>query len=520
MLNQGIGAWPGRLQRKSGSKPAVVFNGEVLTYSGLHRRALALAGALRARGAAAGDRVAFLGENHPSFLETFFAAGMLGAVFVPLNTRLAPPELAYALADSGAGILVHSAGLEPLAVAGSAQVQVRRLVVPDAGASAGAPSPAAPAGQDDAGEDYEQALASAAALDTETPVGLDDPAMILYTSGTTGRPKGAVLTHGNLTWNCFNVLVDYDLGSSDVALMISPLFHVASLDMGVLPTLLKGGTVILEPKFDAGRALELIEQHRATFISGVPTTYQMLCEHPDWAKRDIGSLQKLTCGGSAVPLRVIEAYEARGLAFSCGYGMTETAPGATAVPSDRSREKAGSAGLPHFFTGVRVAAATGEPAGVGEVGEVQIAGPNVIREYWQRPDATEAAFAEGGWFRSGDLGYLDDDGFLFVVDRLKDMIISGGENIYPAEVEQAILALEQVASAAVIGVPDEKWGEVPHAVVVLREGAELDGEAIRAHLAGRLARYKIPRTFEFVTELPRTASGKIRKTDLRRRHAG
>ncbi len=202
--------------------------------------------------------------------------------------------------------------------------------------------------------------------------------MILYTSGTTGRPKGALLTHGNVTWNCLNVMVDFDFSSHDVALMISPMFHVASLDMGVLPTLLKGGTVVLEPKFDPGRTLELIERHRATTISGVPTTYQMLAEHPAWATADLSSLNKLTCGGSAVPMRVLEAYEARGLRFSNGYGMTETAPGATTLPAARSRDKAGSAGLPQFFTDVRIAGFDGITAAPGTVGEIQIKGPNVI----------------------------------------------------------------------------------------------------------------------------------------------
>jgi fatty-acyl-CoA synthase len=293
------------------------------------------------------------------------------------------------------------------------------------------------------------------------------------------------------------------------------MFHVASLDMGVLPTLLKGGTVILEPRFDPPRTLQLIEHHRVTTISGVPTTYQMLCEHPEWPTSDITSLNKLTCGGSAVPLRVLEAYEARGLRFSNGYGMTETAPGATTLPASRSRDKAGSSGLPHFFTDVRIADPAGGPVQQGTVGEIQIKGPNVIREYWNRPDATAGSYADGGWFKSGDMGYKDQDGFVFVSDRLKDMIISGGENIYPAEVEQAIAEIDAVGSVAVIGVPDDKWGEVPRAVVVVREGASLTEQQVRAHLDGRLARYKIPKTVVFVDDLPRTASGKIRKKDLR-----
>lgn len=344
----------------------------------------------------------------------------------------------------------------------------------------------------------------------------DDPAIILYTSGTTGQPKGAVLTHGNLTWNSINVLVDYDVTSSSIALMIAPMFHAASLGMGALPTLLKGGTLVLQDRFEPAAVLAAIEKHSITTLSGVPTTFQLLAEHPAWPTTDISSLRMITCGGSAVPLRVLEAYEKRGLGFSGGYGLTETAPGATSLQAEHSREKIGSAGLPHFFTDIKIAGPTGQPLSQGEVGEILISGPNVIHEYWQRPEASAEAFAEDSWFRSGDLGYTDEDGFLFISDRLKDMIISGGENIYPAEVEQAIMELNSVASVAVIGIPDPKWGEVPRAVVVAGEGMAVSESEVIEHLNGRLARYKIPKTVRIVEELPRTASGKIRKADLRK----
>jgi len=513
--NLGIGSWLQRRRPKSGTKTAVIAGTRELSYEELAGRAARLANAFRDRGVVKGDRVAYLGENDPSFLETLFAAGLLGAVFVPLNTRLAPPEIQFQLRDSGAGLLVHAAALAGLAERGSVETAVRARVVvaDDVGGTGDAGGPGG------AAEWFESVLASGDVLAPDVPVGLDDGAMILYTSGTTGNPKGALLTHGNITWNCLNVLVDFDFSSADVALMISPMFHVASLDMGVLPTLLKGGTVVLEPRFDPSRTLELIQQHRATTISGVPTTYQMLCEHPDWDSTDLSSLNKLTCGGSAVPMRVLEAYERRGLRFSNGYGMTETAPGATTLPAARSRDKAGSSGLPHFFTDVRVADPLDPEAGhaaPGTVGEIQIKGPNVIREYWNRPEASADSYTPDGWFKSGDMGYKDPDGFVFISDRLKDMIISGGENIYPAEVEQAIAELDAVGSVAVIGVPDEKWGEVPRAVVLLRDGARLTEEQLRAHLEGRLARYKIPKSVVFVDEMPRTASGKIRKAELRK----
>ncbi|WP_349898668.1 acyl-CoA synthetase [Parafrigoribacterium soli] len=511
MLNQGLGSWIDRRRAKSGPKAALIFRDVEITYAELASRIDRLANALRERGVEPGSRVAFLGENHPAFLETFFAAGTLGAIFVPLNTRLAAPEVQFALRDAGSSILVHAESLSALAIAGSRDTEVtRRIVVADTQSSEQA------ATDDLVVEDLDSVIGSAEDGRLDVAVSQDDPAMILYTSGTTGFPKGAVLTHGNITWNCFNVLVDYDFLSTDVALMISPLFHVASLDMGLLPTLLKGGTVVLETRFDPARALALIEKYRVTSLSGVPTTFQLLCEHPDWASTDISSLQKLTCGGSAVPLRVLEAYESRGLAFSSGYGMTETAPGATSLSPEKSREKAGSGGLPHFFTDLRIVDAEGRPLPAGETGEIQLSGPNVITEYWNRPEVIAECYADDYWFRSGDMGYVDEDGYLFIADRLKDMIISGGENIYSAEVEQAVAEFEAVASVAVIGVPDKKWGEVPIAVLTVREGYEIATEDIRAHLENRIARYKIPKRVEIVAELPRTASGKVRKAELRR----
>lgn len=342
----------------------------------------------------------------------------------------------------------------------------------------------------------------------------EDLAVILYTSGTTGEPKGACLTHANLTWNAFNVLVDFDVASTDVSLQISPMFHVASLGMCMLPVLLKGATLVVEPKFIPSRALELIEKHGITWLAGVPTTYQLLTEDPAWETTDISTVSKMTCGGSAVPLRVIEAYEQRGLRFTNCYGMTETSPAVTTLPPDRSREKAGSSGISQFWTDFRIVDPMGEAAPSGEPGEILVSGPNVISSYWNRPDA--AGSWEKTWFRTGDMGYTDADGFLYISDRIKDMIISGGENVYPAEVEAAMLRMPAIQSVAVVGVPHDKWGEVPHAVVVLRDGAQhLEASDVEAFLEGQLARYKVPKTLTVVEELPRTASGKIRKNVLR-----
>lgn len=515
MDNNGVGSWLHRRRTKSGPKTALISGARTLSYGELAERTDRLANALKDRGVVKGDRVAYLGENHPSFVETFFACGLLGAIFVPLNTRLAAPELQFQLQDSGSRLLVNAEALETLAACSVEETPVtHRLVVPTDGPTKGSAAKL-PSGV----ERYDEVLQAAVSTPLDQAVSLDDGAMILYTSGTTGKPKGALLTHGNITWNCINTVVDMDLNRNDVALMISPLFHVASLDMGLLPMLLKGATVVLETKFEAGRVLELIGQHQVTTLNGVPTTFQMLCDHPEWSTADLSSLDKLTCGGSAVPRRVLDAYEERGIGFTSCYGMTETAPGATMLPVSRSQDKAGSAGLPQFFTDVRIADPLGGPMPAGQVGEIQISGPNVIKQYWNRPDATAESYADAHWFRSGDMGFQDDDGFLFVSDRIKDMIISGGENIYPAEVEAAIAELDAVGSVAVIGIEDPKWGEVPRAIVTLREGASLSEEQLSSHLEGRLARYKIPKSVVFVDEMPRTASGKIRKVELRKQFA-
>ena len=337
--------------------------------------------------------------------------------------------------------------------------------------------------------------------------------LILYTSGTTGRPKGAVLTHANLTWNTVNQLAHIDVLSTDVALCAAPLFHVTGLGQVSMPTLLKGGTVVVVPKFDAGRFLELVAQRRATCFSAVPTMLQMMCEHPDWESADLSSLRYVIYGGSSITEEVAQAWLDRGVVLQQGYGMTEAAPGVFMALPDGASSRPVSAGVPHFFTDVLLDAGSQQEIGSGQ-GELLVRGPHVFAGYWNRPEETDQVLADG-WYRSGDVVRIDDDGWAYVVDRVKDMIISGGENIYPAEVEAAITELADVTSAAVVAVPDPQWGEVGCAYVVLRAGADLDEIALRAHLEQRLARYKIPRYVDLRDELPRNATGKVLRAVLR-----
>ncbi len=503
MHNKGLGFWLAKRRMKNPDKTAVIFDDQRVTYREFADAADAVAATLWRRGIRKGDSVAYLGENSPQFLQVLFGAAQIGAVFVPVNTRLAPPEVRHILVDSDARALILDPEFLEVAMPGVEAGRIAHVIITGAGTEE---SPG-----------LSRLVASAPGGHLDVDVALDDPAAIIYTSGTTGRAKGAVLSQGNLTWVAINTIVDYDVVSSDVSLMISPLFHAASLGMGAIPVVLKGATLVLEKGFEAGRALAQIERHGVTMLSGVPTTYQLMADHPDWATTDLSTLAKLTCGGSAVPSRILNAYEARGLSFSQGYGMTETSPGATSLAPDRTRDKQGSVGLAHFFTDVRIADEQGDVVPRGTVGEIEVAGPNVFLGYHGLPEATATAFTDDGWFRSGDLGYLDEDGYLFIADRLKDLIISGGENIYPAEVENLISDIEGISGVAVVGVPDDRWGEVPIAVVTLRPDAEVSTAQVRESLDGVLARYKLPKEVVVVEELPRTASGKVRKADLRQR---
>ncbi|WP_275888287.1 acyl-CoA synthetase [Nonomuraea lactucae] len=462
-----------------------------ITYAELADKANRLAAALRARGVNRGDRVAYLGPNHPAAVETFFATGLLGAAYLPLNARLTEAELLFVIRDASPAALVVGPGYG--AVPGAPQVLDPLTPLPDADP-------------------------------IDAPVGLDDLCLIMYTSGTTGRPKGAMLTHANLTWNVYNHLIDLDLRGEDVTLVTAPLFHIAALAQSLLPTLIKGGRAVILSAFDADRVLELIETERVTSMFGVPAMYAFIAGSPRWAEADLSSLRLLECGGAPVPEPLIRTYQDRGLTFLQGYGMTEASPGVLYLSPADSVRKAGTAGVPAFFTDVKLDGAPvrkpaseqgSEPDGEqgSEQGEILVRGPNVFAGYWGLPDENAAASTEDGWFRSGDVAVRDEDGFYRVVDRVKDVIISGGENVYPAEVESALLTHPEIVDSAVIGVPDERWGEVGKAFVVATE--PLRTADVLAHLDGRLARYKIPKYVEFVAELPRTASGKILRRELR-----
>ena len=459
-----------------------------------------LARSLAARGIGRGDRVGYLGRNDIAAFEVFFAAGRLGAIFVPLNTRLTPAEVDGLLDDGRPAVLFH--GPEQAGVAG--QLSQPPPLIPADGDQPGGIRALIEAGQH---------LAPQAA-----EVNLADDAVILYTSGTTGTPKGAVLSHANLTFNTMNQLAHTDVLGTDTALCMAPLFHATGLGQVSLPTLFKGGTVVIATKFDPKTVLATIAGQRITSFSAVPTMLQMLCDHPDFAGTDLSSLRYVIYGGSAVAERVAVAWQRRGVQILQGYGMTEASPGVYLAVPEGAAGRPVSIGFPHFFTDVKLAAPggeAGETAAAGpREGELLVRGLNLSRGYWERPAETTAAFS-GGWFHSGDVLRIAGDGWAYVVDRIKDIIISGGENIYPAEVEARISALPGITDCALIGLPDPRWGEVGLAFVVTSEPHGWTEATLRDALRAGLAPFKIPKYIRFVDQLPRTATGKVRKQGLR-----
>ena len=501
MRNEGLGAWPARRARMTPQRVAIVYEGRTITYGEIFARVTRLANALRGMGVGRGDRVAYVGPNHPALAETLFATGLLGAIFVPLNTRLAVPELEDQLTDAEPQVLLWAPACAETVAALRDRVRVRDYVAVDGDVV-------------DGSVPYDELLKGGAETPIDEPLSLDDVCMVQYTSGTTGHAKGVLLSHGNITWNCYNMLVDVDVIADEVSLVSAPMFHTAALNQLFLPTFLKGGTSVLMPAFEPGRAFDLIAQHRVSWMFGVPTMFHAMSQSPRWADADLSSVRILMCGGAPLPEALIRTYGARGLQLLQGYGMTETSPGALFLRAADSADKIGSAGTPCFFTDVKVVRPDGSDVEVGEPGEVVMRGPNVTSGYWRLPAETTAAFTND-WFHSGDIAVVDDEGYVTIVDRLKDMFISGGENVYPVEVEKHLHENPAVADCAVIGVPDDLWGEVGRAVVVLRPGASATPETILAGLAGHVANYKIPKSVALVDALPRTATGKLVRAKLR-----
>jgi len=497
--------WIAHFGRRTPDRLAVVdlASRRRFSYAQFDARIARLAGHLRdGNGIARGDRVAVLALNTSDTLEVQFACGRLGAVFLPLNTRLTAPELHYIVGDAAPRLMIHDAELADLARTVARACHVESTLELGAGGA------------------YEAAIAAATPLEAAEAVTLDDISTIMYTSGTTGQPKGAIITHGMTFWNCVNLGGPAYISPSSVLLTVLPLFHTGGLNCYTNPVLHAGGTVLIMRAFDPGTALELISDpaNRINAFFGVPSIYQFMAQHPAFAQADFSRLVIGGVGGAPMPVPLLKVWEARGVALQQGYGMTETSPAVLTLDREDAARKAGSSGKPVLHTEVRIVRPDGTDAGTGELGELWVKGPNVTPGYWNRPDANASSFTDG-WLHTGDAARVDADGFYYIVDRWKDMYISGGENVYPAEVENVLHQLAAVAEAAVIGIPSEQWGEVGMAIVAVKPVHSLAEAEIHAHCAANLARFKCPRLIQFVDALPRNATGKIHKPTLRKNFA-
>lgn len=487
-----------------GDRPCLVWGDEAITYAELERRSAATAAGLARLGVGQGDVVALLLYNCPELLEAMFAVSRLGAVFMPINWRLAGEEVAYIASHAGARCVISEPELAPLAEVARPRLDGARFVAVGA----------APDGW----------TAFAALRDTGVPpppiapVDGDDLHRLMYTSGTTARPKGVMITYANLYWKNVAHVVEFGITGADKGLACGPLYHVGALDLTTTTVLYAGGTVEIHRKFDADQVLDAIERHGITNVWLAPSMVNALLAHPTLERRDLSGLELVIDGGEKMPLPLIErllrAFPRAW--FADAYGLTETVSGDTFLDKRKTVEKIGSVGKPCLHLEVAIWDDDNRPVPAGSLGEIVLRGPKVFKGYWKDAEATAAAF-RGGWFHTGDIGYLDDEGFLYIADRKKDLIISGGENIASPEVERVLYEHPAVLEASVIGRADARWGEVPVAFVVLRPGATAAAEELQDFCRARLARFKVPRAVAFIDALPRNPSGKVLKRVLRER---
>ena len=477
-----------------------------LTYSELDIRSNKLAEWLQKNGVGKGDRVAILSQNCAEFFELEFACAKIGAIELPLNWRLTKPELEYILNDSTPTVLIYDSGFLDISLELQKDCQIKESLQTD---------------NEDPSSQYEIALKESNGKYEEVPTTHDDLIMIMYTSGTTGHPKGAMINHRMQLYNCINLATPVFISPETVQLVVLPLFHTGGMNCYANPVLHAGGELILIREFDPGLALSILgnSDYKVSHFFAVPAPYQFMMNHPDFDKTDLSFLKIAGIGGAPCAEAILKTWSGRGVSMIQGWGMTETSPGGIGLDAADAERKIGSAGKPLMHTEVKVVDDDGNELPWGEVGELYIRGPNITPGYWNKPEATEDSF-DGDWLKTGDAARFDDEGFVYIVDRWKDMYISGGENVYPAEVENVIYQLPQIAEAAVIGVPDERWGETGKVFISLKEGQTIEEKEIIEHCLKNLAKFKVPQSVEFIELLPRNATGKVLKRELREEVVG
>ena len=496
----GVGSWVERHARTAPDRPALISGAGTVTYAQLAERIRRVSNGLRGLGVGRGDRVAWLGPNHPAFLESFFAVGQLGAVVAPVNHRLGPEMRSSVLGLTEPVVLIEHEIAEPVEAA-----SIRHRIVVEGSAERS---------RADDFVDYEALVAASPDDPIDGPVALTDLLMLPHTSGTTGIPKAVMLSHGNVTWNTVNLLGRAEFRSDDVTIAIAPFFRVGGTGVNVLPVFFAGGTVVVPDDSTPDGLLRLMEQHRVTVGFGNPDLLDALAHADRWPRVDLSRIQFVLTGGAPVPERLIRTYLDRGLTLLQGYGLSEAAPVVLLLDADQALTKIGSAGKPPLFVDIRIADHTGVDVAPGHTGELLVRGPNVMAGYWRRPDATGEALIEGGWLRTGDAARVDDDGDVWIVDRFADQFISGGEVIYPGDVERALLAHPAVADAGVVGVPGPHGDAVGAAFVVPAAGPVATEDDLLSFCRVRLTAQQVPASITFVEVLPRNAVGKLMRHEL------
>lgn len=490
-------------QSHSPDKAALIFQDQELSYRELYTRSQRLAVSLRDRlDVKKGDRIGVLSSNCTEMVELLFAISQLGAIFVPMNIRLTASELEYIATDSGFTTLFFGEQQKELAESLLALRPAKNPVQFQGSVT---------------GDIIEYETLQQADSDrtvTDSTLSEETTLMLIYTSGTTGHPKGAILSHDNNVWNCIAGAHTINIQQNDRAITILPLFHIGGWGLFLLPTLYQGGTVVIVSQFDPVLVFETVRKHEITVFMGVPTIFNELLKHPDFNTETFKSCRLFISGGAPCPTVLIEKYQEAGFTFTQGFGMSETSPIAFLMRPEDSAQKVGSIGKTAICSRAKVVDPEGKELPPKEIGELVLKGNVVCRGYWNRPEATAEALRDG-WLHSGDLAYYDEDGFFYIVDRKKDMIISGGENVYPAEVEAVLYRYEGIAEACVFGLNDPKWGETPVAAVVRKPGESFEEQELIDWCDGKLARYKQPKKILFRDELPKTASGKILKRTLK-----
>jgi fatty-acyl-CoA synthase len=502
-----IAWWVERWSDLQPDKPALIFEGETISYSLLHRRADRTGCWLQSIGIKKGDRVAVMMSNCPEFIELYLACSRLGAIFVPVNFRMAAPEVGYTLKNCRPRLFIFGSEFsEELAA-----LDIKNHLSPVLIASVGEHT-IDPAVLDyHAGVDKFEGLEPCTTSSTG-PADPEEPQVIMYTSGTTGRPKGAVLTHRKTFFNCLNADIFFKLHFDDVMLIILPLFHSGGLFIQASPVLYKGATMIIHPKFDPLKAFGNIERFRVTKFLGVPTIYKALLHAAPGERPNLSSLKVSAIGGEKTTHELLVQCKESGFPVRQIMGQTETSILLWAS-EEASLSKPGTVGRPVFHAEVNLVDQRGRPVKPGEVGEIVVRGSIMMKEYWQDPVRTRETIRDG-WLHTGDLARVDEDGYFYLVDRAKDMYISGGENVYPAEVERVLRRHPGVEDVAVVGVPDSRWGEVGHAFVIKKKGVDCPAEDLVNFCRGKLARYKWPKKVTFAASFPRTSLGKVRKALL------